>query len=574
MCLEIIKKEFEKYQLSSIDMSLILDLNFELFKNIMSSDELQIKNEKDVCELVLRYIKSRRQMKVDLNPSLMIENKKKEIPKEENEIKENQLQEQKQVDPPQEEEEKKEELPQIEEEEKREEIQLTNNNPQVNLLQKWKEHTELIKKSIDKIPLTKEQEKELIECIRFSFLSHSDLLGYTGDIIVKEHQDLLLEGLSVRLNTYENTNHHPLKINLIPRHYYVSSSSTIQQQKPNQNQDYQLENSKAIDEQMYSSIPQYQDNAMRSLAKKSYQPFLKESMLYDSIQHQNNKYENTQMNAMDESLPISVNQHINDKVRLIHTQSDIDSSLSQDKINVETITKQSKMHNDYFSKSLFNPKDPQDPIISLDFHKNMSIANNGLSFNYEYDFDENGLFYYLGTLGKTTTYRNPYEIDQVKVFASSIVKGSLADFVGRNSVNLRTLNEENSFIGIDLGKERLLVPSCYSFKNRNSSSHVMLCWQLEASNDKISFDILDRRIFSIANNTKKHQSIEKERNLLKQPGCTSTWNLNKKIREKYPDGFRYFLLKQIDKNSSGGYNMAISGFELYGEAIGRNWGFN
>lgn len=26
-----------------------------------------------------------------------------------------------------------------------------------------------------------------------------------GDIIIKEHQDLLLEGLSVRLNTYEST---------------------------------------------------------------------------------------------------------------------------------------------------------------------------------------------------------------------------------------------------------------------------------------------------------------------------------------------------------------------------------
>ena len=43
---------------------------------------------------------------------------------------------------------------------------------------------------------------------------------------------------------------------------------------------------------------------------------------------------------------------------------------------------------------------------------------------------------------------------------------------------------------------------------------------------------------------------------------------SKSIREKYPNGFRYFLLKQIGKNSSKNYNLAISGFELYGEALG------
>jgi hypothetical protein len=42
---------------------------------------------------------------------------------------------------------------------------------------------------------------------------------------------------------------------------------------------------------------------------------------------------------------------------------------------------------------------------------------------------------------------------------------------------------------------------------------------------------------------------------------------------KYPRGFRYILIRQIDKNSSGSYNLAISGFELYGNATGYRWKF-
>ena len=89
----------------------------------------------------------------------------------------------------------------------------------------------------------------------------------------------------------------------------------------------------------------------------------------------------------------------------------------------------------------------------------------------------------------------------------------------------------------------------------------------------INFEILDTRIFSNTNNPKIHRKLEKERNLLKEPGCTSTWGISKKIRERFPDGFRYFLIKQINKNSNGSYNLAISGFELYGEGKGRGWVF-
>ena len=65
-----------------------------------------------------------------------------------------------------------------------------------------------------------------------------------------------------------------------------------------------------------------------------------------------------------------------------------------------------------------------------------------------------------------------------------------------------------------------LISTSYSIKNRNSSGHVMLCWNSEGSNDKVNYEVIDKRIFQNTLNEKFNQSLEKERNLLKQPGCT------------------------------------------------------
>lgn len=137
-----------------------------------------------------------------------------------------------------------------------------------------------------------------------------------------------------------------------------------------------------------------------------------------------------------------------------------------------------------------------------------------LEFVYEYDFDQNGVFYYLGSKGKTASYKNPHDQSQVKVYSSSLGKGNLADFVGRELINLRTLNEQQSFFCVDLGQDRFLCPSCYSIKNRSSSSHVMLMWTLEGSNDKVNFETLDTRCF-VSSDPRIDLQLEKDRNQLK-----------------------------------------------------------
>lgn len=80
-------------------------------------------------------------------------------------------------------------------------------------------------------------------------------------------------------------------------------------------------------------------------------------------------------------------------------------------------------------------------------------------------------------------------------FASSVGAGGPENFVGRLVTNCRTLNEPFSYFGVDLGEGRMLLPTCYTIRNRNSTTHVLLNWHFEGSNDKSNWTILDRRIY-------------------------------------------------------------------------------
>ena len=91
-------------------------------------------------------------------------------------------------------------------------------------------------------------------------------------------------------------------------------------------------------------------------------------------------------------------------------------------------------------------------------------------FEYQYDFDENGVLFYLGSYGRKRLWQNPHLTGQIRGFASSVGNGKLEDFVGRTATNCRTLNEAGSFFGVDLGEGRLFTPTYYSIRNRNSST--------------------------------------------------------------------------------------------------------
>ena len=158
----------------------------------------------------------------------------------------------------------------------------------------------------------------------------------------------------------------------------------------------------------------------------------------------------------------------------------------------------------------------------------------------------------------------------MQAFASSIGAGTPSNFVGREATNCRTQNEVNSYFGVDLRDGRHLLPDFYSLRNRNSTTHVLMNWVLEGSVDKIDWRELDRRIHIHDDGT-----IEDEDDVsrLRQKGSATTWGIDQDIYRQIgcTDGFRFFRIVQIGKNSSGSDNLALSGFELYGIGTKGQW---
>ena len=594
-CKENIIKNLGNIPNSKKEMTL---LKYDIFRDIISSDELDVQNEKDVCDLVIEYIKSRREIpeeKQDIKEIKEINNNElnKNIIQNNENLNEEEKKEENNPENQENNEEKKEEN-EIHEEKinEKNDIKENNENDPYNI---WKKHIEELKQNSIKKRLSSEEEKNLVSCIRFSFLSHADLISLNNEPIMDNFKDLIMQGLSARLDTYENAKEKNIIINLKPRKYLKKKQEV---NNPNINNNNTNTNNTNIDNKYFNTQKKEIEEENMNL-NNQFNKFNDPRNFAYSQQINTNKFNNyiNEDNSMNKNNMRNINNNENNREEINNYErydennnnNFIDNNESElNYLRAEVFNKDEiyamnkKRNNELNSNKNISPSQsqvpyaPQDSKILKNYidNKHQTISKKIFPvFKYTYDFDENGALYYIGTLGKKQIYCNPHELNLVTAFASSLSKGEISDFVGRNLVNLRTENEEFSFFGVDLGQNRKLIPTAYSIRNRNSSTHVLLCWELEGSNDKINFEILDRRIFR-SDNYEMNKKLERERNLLIKPGCTSTWGISKKIREKFPEGFRYFILKQIDKNSNGSYNLTNSGFELYGDAKGNGWFFN
>ena len=148
-------------------------------------------------------------------------------------------------------------------------------------------------------------------------------------------------------------------------------------------------------------------------------------------------------------------------------------------------------------------------------------------FVYQYDFDENGALFFLGSKGNSRLWNNPHCIGEVEAFGSSIGQGRIEEIVGRKLTKTRTHNEAFSYFGVDL-KNRKLLPSAYTLKNRDSVSHILLNWMFEGSNDKINWTCLDKRVY-LTGDPQHDAQFESDRRELSKRGATSTWGINTDI---------------------------------------------
>ena len=560
----------------------IIDLDFESFKNLMNSDKINIFSEKDISEFILDYIKSRRDLPEEEKEKLEL--KETQINSNENNNKNDDINQENRENINNEEEKKEENEEKKDEEKKEDEIKENDAN------EKWKKYLYELKDSIKRKKLSKEQEKELIMCIRFAYIPHNELVKLTNEPMMSDFKDILLQALSLKLNSYEENQNNEIEtkniFNSNPRICFQKIEKSI---NPQNNYDNIMNINQSMPNPNINNIyPKtsfnYNNDPNNRMYRSDFYNIKRNNNYNEKINeeeyHYNNNdnidnYNDYNDEDYNENNNSASEDHSNNSDNLKADYFNINYQKEKEKINryqkmlkSESPNRNKNSQEINLSKSISSEEENKSKNININKRKYNT------KFKYKSDFDHNGALYYLGTQGLTKKYENPHKLKLIKAFGSSLLSGNFYDFVGRKFTNLSTENEENSFFGIDLGPERYLKPTSYSIKNRDSDTNVLLCWNFQGSNDKINFEILDKRIFMSEKDEKLNDKTRKCRHMLKKPRTTSTWGISKSIREKYPNGFRYFLLKQIGKNSSKNYNLAISGFELYGEALGSGWIFN
>ena len=87
------------------------------------------------------------------------------------------------------------------------------------------------------------------------------------------------------------------------------------------------------------------------------------------------------------------------------------------------------------------------------------------SFEFQSDFDNRGILYYLATNGGTEKWTNPHLINRVKVTASSIEVGKEWEILNATPSELWTKDVPASWFTIDFGPNRAVIPTDYSLRH-------------------------------------------------------------------------------------------------------------
>eukprot|EP00756_Hemistasia_phaeocysticola_P003315 Hpha_TRINITY_DN12182_c0_g1::TRINITY_DN12182_c0_g1_i1::g.81988::m.81988 len=124
----------------------------------------------------------------------------------------------------------------------------------------------------------------------------------------------------------------------------------------------------------------------------------------------------------------------------------------------------------------------------------LEVLAGGIPFVHESPFDENGIFYYMGTLGKEKPYKNPSTKRKLVKAEKRPDWGSPAGrWVGRTCHYNRTDNVVEPFFQVDL-RVATMMPTHYSMCfGRDVFDYLLKSWVLKGSMDGEEWDDLDRR---------------------------------------------------------------------------------
>lgn len=177
------------------------------------------------------------------------------------------------------------------------------------------------------------------------------------------------------------------------------------------------------------------------------------------------------------------------------------------------------------------------------------------SFKHQFDFDENGLIYFIGTNGKTTEWVNPAQYQLVSVSCSEgkqLPYGKLEDILSRDSIsiNCHTKDNKKAWFVIDLGV--YMIPNAYTLRHaRGYGRSALRNWMFQMSKDGVTWTTL---------------LIHTDDKSLAEPGSTCTWTIDPPTDET--QGWRHIRIQQNGRNASGQtHYLSLSGFEIYGQVV-------
>ena len=177
-----------------------------------------------------------------------------------------------------------------------------------------------------------------------------------------------------------------------------------------------------------------------------------------------------------------------------------------------------------------------------------------LQFQFQSNFDTNGVLYHIGTAGGTLFYQNPHTAGDVVVSWSGVGGGSVDHFVQHrhaSPVASYTNNVVNSWMQVDLGPDRSLRPTHYCLRHDATNGHAPMNWRLEGSNDGTNWTTL-------SNHTNDQSMLQNQ--------CMSEANFTlANVNERY----RWFRIFQHGPNASRreseNNHLMCAGIELYGD---------
>jgi len=205
----------------------------------------------------------------------------------------------------------------------------------------------------------------------------------------------------------------------------------------------------------------------------------------------------------------------------------------------------SNHNNNNPSNSSLNLVDIQEESSLTQMRKTPRTAY-ATSLEHVSDFDKFGLFYYIGTNGGKEEWSNPALRGRVRVTFSSQEKGNATDCVGRTPSECWTMDVPASWISINLGSSRTMVPTSYTLRHGgNSKADCLRNWTLQGSMDSKNWTVLVRH----SNDSSLNGNFS-----------TCTWPI-----PNCTQAYRHFRILQTGRNSSNHNFLSISGIEFYGD---------